>query len=222
MIGDYGVSAMLRENVMLSLDEAGLEGDLSIPRDAVGIVLFVNATASSGASAHHRMMVEELNRFGIATLALDLLTPDEEESNGSKWRFDIDFLARRVVEAARWLREYPDTQKLKLGLLGANTGAAAVLVAASELPRQVKANVVYSGRTDLAGDALPNVQAPTLFVVGNSDRENVELNRRAAEQLKCEHHTEKVPGATHTFLEEGTFERASELTRQWFDWYLTR
>jgi hypothetical protein len=222
MIGDYGVGASVRENVILSLDEVGIEGDLSIPCDPVGIVLFVNATASTGVSAHRRMIIEELNRFNIATLSLDLLTPEEEENDGSKWRFDIDFLTRRVVEAARWLREYPDTQKLKLGLLGANTGAAAVLVAAAELPRQVRANVVYSGRTDLAGDALQKVEAPTLFIVGSADRENVELNRRASENLKCEHHTEKVPGATHTFLEEGTFERASELTRQWFDWYLTR
>lgn len=221
MLKDQGTNIALHETVYLSLDEVGLSGELSIPVRAETIVLLVTATASGASSVHRNMLVKELNRFDIASLSLDLLT--EEEENGPKnWSFDIEFLTRRIVEASRWLREYQETQNLKLGLLGTGTGAAAVLVAASELPTQIRAVVALNGRPDLAGLSLQKVQSPTLFIVGLRDRESVELHRRVADTMKCEHHTEKVPGASHTFMEEGTFERAAELSRQWFDWYLTR
>lgn len=221
MLKDQNRNIALHETVYLSLDEVGLSGELSIPERAETLVLFVSATASGASSVHRSMLVEELNRFDIASLSLDLLTEDEENS-GKNWSFDIEFLTRRIVEAYRWLREYPETKMLKLGLLGTGTGAAAILVAASELPKQIRAVVAFNGRPDLAGLSLQKIQSPTLFIVGNCDRESVELHRRAAEHMRCEHHTEKVPGASHTFMEEGTFERAAELSRQWFDWYLTR
>ncbi len=217
------VQKMLEENVVLSLDDVGLEGELHIPEKATSIVMFVHGSGSSRFSPRNRYIAGELNKFGLATLLFDLFTAEEEElDKRALLRFDIEFLARRVFEASKWLREYGDTERLHLGYFGASTGAAAALVAAAELPRQVWAVVSRGGRPDLAGRSLEKVQAPTLLIVGGNDPEVLTLNRQAAEKLRCEHHLEIVPGASHLFEEEDTLAAVAILAKDWFSWHLNR
>lgn len=223
MVKELRSGNTLQENVILSLEDVGLDGELRIPEGASSIVMFIHGSGSSRFSPRNQFVAKEMSRYGLATLLFDLMSPEEEELDGQlNLRFDIDFLARRVVEASRWLREYAVTEKLRLGYFGASTGAAAALVAAAALPNQVRAVVSRGGRPDLAGARLEKVKAPTLLIVGQRDEDVLELNRKAASHLNCEYHLEIVPHATHLFEEEGTLERVAELAEQWFAWHTTR
>ncbi|WP_437743171.1 dienelactone hydrolase family protein [Sorangium sp. So ce1504] len=161
---------------------------------------------------------------GLATLLLDLLTPAEEEvdEETAHLRFDIGFLANRLLGAARWLRQDAEGSRLPFGYFGASTGAAAALVAAAEDPDLVRAIVSRGGRPDLAGPALASVHAPTLLIVGGRDNMVIELNRRASAELACEKRLEIVPGATHLFEEPGALDRVAKLARDWFGQHLAR
>ena len=158
----------------------------------------------------------------LATLLLDLLTPAEEvvDEETAHLRFDIDFLAKRLLGAARWLRRDADASRLPFGYFGASTGAAAALVAAAEAPDLVRAIVSRGGRPDLAGPALASVHAPTLLIVGGRDDLVIELNRQAFADLACEKRLEIVPGATHLFEEPGALDRVAMLARDWFGRFL--
>jgi putative phosphoribosyl transferase len=199
--------------VTLSLGGVSLEGDLSIPAAARGVVLFAHGSGSSRHSPRNRYVAEVLQEAGLATLLLDLLTPDEEaiDLRTRHLRFNIALLAERLVGATDWLTQHSETRGLRIGYFGASTGAAA------DRPEVVGAIVSRGGRPDLAGDALIPVEAPTLLIVGERDRLVIELNREALARLRCEKQLVIVPGATHLFEEPGTLERVAELARQWFE-----
>jgi dienelactone hydrolase len=154
----------------------------------------------------------------LATLLFDLLTPDEEliDVRTAELRFNIGLLAERLVHATRWARQEQRTCDLRIGYFGSSTGGGAALVAAAALPQDVSAVVSRGGRPDLAGEALPKVQAPTLLIVGGNDDIVIELNEQARDQMRCEVKLEIVPGATHLFEEPGALERVAQLASDWF------
>jgi putative phosphoribosyl transferase len=200
-----------------------LEGNLSLPEGARGIVLFAHGSGSSRHSPRNRYVAQVLNEAKLATLLVDLLTPDEEaiDLRTAHLRFDIGLLAERLVGVTDWLTQYPDTRHLRVGYFGASTGAASALVAAAQRPDAVDAVVSRGGRPDLAGPALARVRAPTLLIVGGNDFEVIELNRKALALLRCEKRLVIVPGATHLFEESGALEEVARLAREWFERYLT-
>jgi putative phosphoribosyl transferase len=191
-----------------------LRGNLSLPDGAAGIVVFAHGSGSSRHSPRNRLVAATLHRAGLATLLFDLLTQAEEADRSNV--FDIDLLARRLIDVTSWLSSRPDTRHLRIGYFGASTGAAAALSAAADPQPRVAAIVSRGGRPDLAGSALGRVRAPTLLIVGGHDETVLDLNRAAQARLRCESRLEIVPGATHLFDEPGALERAAELAEAWF------
>ena len=208
--------------VRVPADGVTLDGDLVVPEGAAGIVLFAHGSGSSRHSPRNRFVARVLQDAGLATLLLDLLTPEEEQVDmrTAHLRFDIGLLASRLVSATGWLGSQPDTDHMKVGYFGASTGAGAALVAAAQHPAGVAAVVSRGGRPDLAGDALPEVKAPTLLIVGGNDTPVIELNRQAMGHMPVETRLEIVPGATHLFEEPGTLEQVAQLALDWFLRYL--
>ncbi|MBD0424547.1 dienelactone hydrolase family protein [Streptomyces sp. TRM S81-3] len=215
---------MVSESVRVPSGDAALAGDLVIPAGARGVVVFAHGSGSSRLSPRNRAVAEELQRAGLGTLLLDLLTEheDREDAVTGEHRFDIALLARRLVDAIDWLQQRPDTADLPVGLFGASTGAAAALVAAAERPRSVSAVVSRGGRPDLADAALPQVRAPVLLIVGGDDEIVLDLNRKAAEALSARNATHVVPGATHLFPEPGALAQVSAAATDWFRDHLHR
>lgn len=195
-----------------------LEGFLTIPERASGIVLFAHGSGSSRHSPRNQFVAKELNNRELGTLLFDLLTPDEHEfdKRTAKLRFDIDLLTERLTGALDWCRQEERVKDLRIGLFGASTGAAAALGTAAQRPDAAGAVVSRGGRPDLAKDALPRVKAPTLMIVGGLDEPVIGMNREAAKQMKAENKIEIVEGATHLFPEAGKLERVSELAGDWF------
>lgn len=199
-----------------------LDGNLNIPEAATGIVVFAHGSGSSRHSPRNRYVAQTLQYRGLATLLIDLLTPDEERQDMRTMhlRFDIRLLAERLVGASDWLAQNRETHRLALGYFGASTGAGAALVAAAELGDKVRAVVSRGGRPDLAGPALARVQAPTLLIVGGDDVPVIAMNREALRKLRSQKKLEIVPGATHLFEEPGTLEEVARLASNWFEKYL--
>ena len=199
-----------------------LEGDLAVPEGSRGVVLFAHGSGSSRHSPRNRHVAQVLRGGGLATLLIDLLTTDEEvvDQRTGHLRFDINLLARRLVAATDWLGEQSETRALRVGYFGASTGAGAALVAATERPEVIGAIVSRGGRPDLAGAALPRVQAPTLLIVGGDDVPVIVMNREALARLTVEAKLEIVPGATHLFEEPGALDVVARLAREWFQRHL--
>lgn len=195
-----------------------LEGELNVPQKATGVVLFAHGSGSSRHSPRNQYVAHTIREAGVGTLLFDLLTKDEErvDAHTGHLRFDIEFLAKRLVDATNWITTQPGTQHLRIGYFGSSTGAAAALLGAVELPNIVSAVVSRGGRPDLAGDALPKVKAPTLLIVGGNDDVVIGLNEEAYAQLSCEKELKIVPGATHLFEEPGTLEQVARLASEWF------
>ena len=212
------------DTVRIPAESATLVGDLARPDHAHGLVVFAHGSGSSRLSPRNRAVASALQEAGFATLLLDLLTLAEERTDvlSGGYRFDIMFLARRLVAAIDWAHRTPGTLNLPIGLFGASTGAAAALVAAAERPALVRAVVSRGGRPDLAWDALGEVEAPTLLIVGGSDTPVIQLNQEAARLLRCVHETVLVPGASHLFEEAGTLEKVTALATSWFEKYLVK
>jgi dienelactone hydrolase len=208
--------------VNVSAGSVKLDGSLVLPEDTRAVVLFVHGSGSSRYSPRNQYVARLLNDGKLATLLIDLLTPEEEalDARTAHLRFDIGLLAERVVAATDWLDQYPDTSNLPLGYFGASTGAAAALVGAATRPDVVGAVVSRGGRPDLAGAALPYVQAPTLLIVGGNDVEVIQLNRQAFAQLRCEKRLAIIPGASHLFEEPGALDEVALLARDWFERHL--
>jgi putative phosphoribosyl transferase len=202
----------------------GLSGDLVAPERAEGIVLFAHGSGSGRHSPRNRYVAGVLQQGMLATLLLDLLTEAEEEVDleSGHFRFDIDLLASRLLEATDWLQQQRGVRDMAIGYFGASTGAGAALAAAAERPSLIKAIVSRGGRPDLAGSALPRVKAPTLLLVGSEDHQVVELNRTALAQLRCDKEISIVPGATHLFEEPGALEQVAIEARDWFQRNLKR
>ena len=198
-----------------------LNGDLSLPADAAGLVVFAHGSGSSRHSSRNRMVADAFQRARLATLMLDLLTESEERVDviTAEFRFDIPLLANRVTAAVDWARASQPTSSLSIGLFGASTGAAAALIAAADRPGIVRAVVSRGGRADLAAAALDRVVAPTLLIVGGRDDVVVQLNREAYARLGSEKHLDIVPGATHLFDEPGALDEVSRVAREWFQRY---
>jgi putative phosphoribosyl transferase len=208
--------------VRLDAHGAILNGDLSIPADARGLVVFAHGSGSSRHSRRNRAVADVLVHAKLATLLLDLLTREEEQTDvvTAELRFDMPLLADRVIAAIDWARAHPPTVPLPIGLFGASTGAGAALIAASRSPA-ARAVVSRGGRPDLAEAALDLVTAPTLLVVGGRDDVVIELNERAFARLKEPKQLKIVAGATHLFEEPGALEQVSRLATDWFVKYLT-
>ncbi len=211
-----------KTSIQVPIGDQSLHGDLGMPSDAQGIVLFAHGSGSSRHSPRNQYVARALERRDLATLLIDLLTPEEEriDDRTAEYRFDIDMLARRLVTIVDWLRARNETASLSIGLFGASTGGGAALMAAADRPQEIAAVVSRGGRPDLAGPALAKVIAPTLLIVGGLDAPVIQMNRDAMRQMHGEVKLEIVPGATHLFEESGTLERVAELAGQWFARYL--
>lgn len=198
----------------IAVGRRALEGELGLPARPRGLVIFAHGSGSSRHSPRNAFVAERLRSRGFATLLFDLLTESEAMHRANV--FDIDLLASRVAEAIRWARHDADTRDLPVGLFGASTGAAAALVAAAEEPGEVAAVVSRGGRPDLAKEALLQVRAPVLLIVGGADEAVLALNRAAAQDLACETRIEIVPDATHLFEEPGALETVVGHAGDWF------
>jgi putative phosphoribosyl transferase len=207
---------MLKEQVEIGANR--LPGELVLPKQAGGLVLFAHGSGSSRHSPRNRFVAETLQARGLGTLLFDLLSEDEARNRVNV--FEIPLLGQRLQEAIAWARARDDIGTLPIGLFGASTGAAGALLAAAERPQDVSAVVSRGGRPDLAGTALPRVRAPVLLVVGGNDTQVLALNRDAFAHLTCEKRLEIVPGATHLFDEPGTLEQAAALAAEWFTAHL--
>lgn len=211
--------------IRLPIDDIILDGTLSLPSGARGIVLFAHGSGSSRHSSRNRAVARKLQEERLGTLLFDLLTDDEEaiDARTAHLRFDIDLLAGRLALATDWLGQQEETRGLPVGYFGASTGGGAALVAAANRPNIVGAVVSRGGRPDLAGqDALRLVRAPTLLIVGGNDAPVIEMNRAAMRQLSGEKELAIIPGATHLFEESGALEEVARLASNWFLRYLTR
>jgi dienelactone hydrolase len=212
----------LTRTLWVPAGSAQLAADLSIPDGASGLAVFAHGSGSGRQSPRNRQVAERLQRAGLGTLLLDLLTETEEQRDlrSHELRFDIRLLARRLLAAIDWLGTEESTAALKIGCFGASTGAAAALIAAARRPRRVGAVVSRGGRPDLAAHALPSVSAPTLLIVGGADPAVLDLNRQAAAALRCQTWVEVIDGASHLFEEPGALDRVGELASRWFALYL--
>jgi putative phosphoribosyl transferase len=213
------VDASLKHQlVSLPMGGVSLEGDLAVPSGAHGIVVFAHGSGSGRQSPRNQFVAQVLQRAGLATMLLDLLTMDEEaiDVQSMALRFDIDLLAQRLTGTVDWLSANSDTRELRIGLFGASTGAAAALVTAARRPDLVRALVSRGGRPDLAADALASVRAPTLLIVGGNDLEVLRLNRAAYARMTVERQLVVVPGATHLFEEPGTLGDVARMAADWF------
>lgn len=209
---------MSERSVLVPAGQIELEGDLGVPGDAHGVILFAHGSGSGRHSPRNRYVAAQLREANLATLLIDLLTPEEEREDlrTARLRFDIGLLAGRLADATDWLKGNPETRDLRVGYFGASTGAAAALVAAAERPEDVGAIVSRGGRPDLAGDALPRVRAPTLLIVGGDDVPVIGMNEEAMGRMRAETRLEIVPGAGHLFEEPGKLEEVARLAADWF------
>ncbi|HSD05438.1 MAG TPA: dienelactone hydrolase family protein [Nitrosopumilaceae archaeon] len=211
-------------SVIVPTDSVKLHGDLTIPKNAEGIVLFAHGSGSSRHSTRNKHVAQVLQKAGLATLLIDLLTEDEEKIDDYTMhlRFDIELLAKRLAGATSWLTKNPDTKNLNVGYFGASTGAAAALVASVDCQNLIKAIVSRGGRPDLAGSVLPRVKAPTLLIVGGNDSPVIEMNEEALNLLTTEKKIVIIPDATHLFEEPGTLDEVARLAADWFVKHLTK
>ena len=195
-----------------------LAGHLNVPNSTRGIVIFAHGSGSSRNSPRNLAVAQVLNEDGLATLLFDLLTKDEESDRANV--FDIELLAKRLLDATKWLRQQEDFSEIPIGYFGASTGAAAALWAAADPNANIMAVVSRGGRADMAAPKLSRVRAPTLLIVGGYDDVVIDLNQQAQTQLQCKNQLVIIPSATHLFEEPGTLEQVAKLASNWFLRYL--
>jgi putative phosphoribosyl transferase len=211
---------MTEENRSVQIGPKRLEGLLTVPNGARGLVIFAHGSGSSRLSPRNALVAEALNRRSLATVLFDLLTETEATDRANV--FDIPLLGERVTQAVCWAQGDDDTKALSIGLFGASTGAAAALVGAAGMPQAISAVVSRGGRPDLAEPVLGEVRAPTLLIVGGADYVVIELNEKALKLLTCEKRLDIVPRATHLFEEPGTLEQVVEAAARWFETHLRK
>ena len=204
--------------VIIDAGKVKLEGNLVVPKEAQGIVLFAHGSGSSRHSPRNQYLAKQLQKAGLATLLIDLLTKEEEriDEMTRELRFNIGLLSSRLVGLIDWCLKDSRTKHLKIGLFGGSTGAAAALIAAAERGKAIKAVVSRGGRPDLALEHLSSVRSPTLLIVGGNDFAVIEMNEEALRELTCEKKLSIVPHATHLFEEKGALEEVALLTEKWF------
>mgnify|MGYP001092515496 FL=1 len=210
--------------VKITIGEDTIEGDLDIPEGARGIVLFAHGAGSSRNSKRNNFVGDELQQEGLATLLIDLLTPEEKriDQQTREIRFDIDRLAKRVTGTVDWMNENENTKSLKIGVFGSSTGAAGALIAAARRPKNVQTVVSRGGRVDMAEDYLKDVNVPVLCIVGGRDIQVLALNRQAIERMETVTELKVIEGAGHLFEEPGALEKVARITQKWFTQYLTK
>jgi dienelactone hydrolase len=208
----------ITQAVRIPINGIALAGNLVVPANATGIVLFAHGSGSSRLSPRNQFVAQQVQAAGIGTLLFDLLTPAEERKDLTTgyWRFDIDLLTHRLVQATSWLVGEGFARESGVAYFGASTGAAAALVAAAQLGQSDHAVVSRGGRPDFAGEALARVTAPTLLIVGERDEGVLALNRGAYKHLTCEKQLSVIPGATHLFEEPGALEEVASRATTWF------
>ena len=204
----------MESNINIKIIGVELEGDLSIPENPIGLVIFAHASGNGRKSPRNIFIAKELNKQNIATLLFDLLSA--EEDNKTENRSNIELLTDRLVGVTKWCMEHEKTKHMQIGYFGASTGAAAALSAAAYWGSKIKAVVSRGGRPDLAGDVLDLVETPTLLIIGGNDREIISKNRLAYIHLGCEKKTEIITGASHLFEEEGALGKVADLAGRWF------
>ena len=203
-------------DLQIPIHNLTLRGDLIVPENAIGLVLFAHGSGSGRKSSRNRSVASLLHQQNIGTLLFDLLTEDEEilDARSAHLRFDIPLLADRLLQVTEWTRR--EKSELPIGYFGASTGAAAAIIAAAGLGSSIRAVVSRGGRPDLADRELPELQSPTLLIVGSRDLPVIDMNQSAFAQLRCEKRLEIVPGASHLFQEPGTLDLAANLAADWF------
>lgn len=216
-------ASVTNEEVRIPCGSARMQGDLMLPRQALGLVLFAHGSGSGRHSARNRQVAQALQQAGMATLLLDLLTAEEEQADlhTREHRFNIALLTERLQAATQWAQAQENLQSLPLGYFGASTGSAAALIAAARLGRRIAAVVSRGGRPDLVGAvALASLKAPTLLIVGGADHSVLDLNEQACQHLRCDRRLAVVPGAGHLFEEPGALEQVAALATTWFSLHL--
>ena len=208
----------LIKEIEITVDKVVLKGNLSIPKNAKAIILFAHGSGSSRFSPRNQCVAQVLRKAGLATLLMDLLTKEEEliDEQTGELRFNIEFLADRLIGAAKWLKKNSKTKNLAVGYFGSSTGAGAALIAAAKYPADIKTIVSRGGRPDLAMPYLKKVKASVLLIVGGNDTPVIGMNEEAMKQLSVEKKLEIVPGATHLFEEPGKLEEVAQLAADWF------
>ena len=210
--------------VKIKIDEETIEGELSIPSGSRGIVLFAHSAGSSRNSKRNNFIADELQQQGLATLLIDLLTPEEKkiDQQTHQIRFDIDRLAKRVTGTVDWLDNNGDTKSHKIGVFGSSTGAAGALIAAARRPEKVQTAVSRGGRVDMAEGYLRNIRVPVLCIVGGKDIQVLAVNRQATKKMETDTELKVIKGAGHLFEEPGALQEVARLTQAWFTKYLTK
>ncbi len=208
--------------ITIKAGEVYLEGLLTLPQSARGLVVFVHGSGSSRFSSRNQYVATMMNQAGLATLLFDLLTPEENQIDEitREYRFDIELLSQRTIATIDWLGEQPQLKNLSIGFFGASTGAAAALNTAKQRPNEIKCVVSRGGRPDLSMPSLPDVLAPTLLIVGSFDTEVLHLNKIAKQAMQAKCDILIIDGATHLFEEPGTLDQAANAAKQWFMKYL--
>jgi dienelactone hydrolase len=210
---------IFNDTILIPAGKVQLPGDLIIPENAIGLVIFSHGSGSSRLSTRNRAVAQYLQGQGLATLLFDLLTPAEDQDYQK--RFEIPLLTERLVSVTDWVFHNKRTSSFNVGYFGASTGAASALGAAAVLENKVKAVVSRGGRPDMAIPVLPKVTAPVLLLVGSNDVPVIDLNQQAYDHISGKKEMKLIPGATHLFEERGTLEQVSELAAEWFRKYLT-
>jgi pimeloyl-ACP methyl ester carboxylesterase len=213
-------SIMKKLEINIPLSSVLLKGDLVIPEDAIGIVIFSHGSGSSRFSSRNKMVAELIQQHKFATFLFDLLT--EEEDQIYENRFNIDLLTSRLIETTEWLMENKNAKGLPVGFFGASTGAASALRAAAYFGKTVKAVVSRGGRPDMAITELPMVTAPTLLIVGGEDVPVIGMNKMAFDELQSVKEMKIIPGATHLFEEPGKLLEVADLAITWYKRYLAK
>jgi putative phosphoribosyl transferase len=210
-------TAVITEAVRIEVGTVGIEGDLHLPEGAGGLVVFAHGSGSSRFSRRNRAVAKVLEHAAFGTLLVDLLTRDEEavDERTAQYRFDIPLLGERVVAVVDWVQARSDLRPLPIAFFGASTCAAAALIAAAARPEVTRAVISRGGRPDLAENALPEVQAPTLLIVGGADEPVIDMNREAMRRMRAPVQLEIVPDATHLFEEPGALEQVAALAAGW-------
>lgn len=209
---------VMNQLVEIPVGQIVLEGILNVPKDALGIVIFVHGSGSSRFSPRNSFVAEYLQENEFATLLFDLLT--EEEDRLYENRFDIDLISERLKIVTEWVVKQKNTSALKIGYFGASTGSAAAIKAAVDMQNNVKALVSRGGRPDLAATEISNLNTPILLIVGGNDRIVIELNSMVFDKIRTDKKMEIIPGATHLFEEPGALEEVARLAAEWFKKYL--
>lgn len=214
-MGPFGIKR--KETINILTAKASIFGDITVTENSNGLIIFAHGSGSSRFSPRNKLVSSELNKAGFSTLLIDLLTKTEEKDDAltGQFRFNIDLLAERLLNATGWAKRDESTRNLEVGYFGASTGAAAALKACTKID-YIKAVVSRGGRPDLTGKEISEVLCPTLLIVGEKDSLVIKLNEEAYKKMPCEKKLEIIPAATHFFDEPGALEKVAGLTKEWF------